>query len=182
RARLLDIADMDLDGDNDVVATANEAGVVAWFENRLPDNWARHNIDVNIPSANDVCVANIFSDDTLDVLASGFSSNILNLYISPPVSVELLSDMSPTEYKLIQNYPNPFNPNTTIRFDIPEFTFITIKVFDILGSEIEILVNEEKQTGTYQITWYAENLTSGIYFYRLQAGSFVETKKLLLIK
>ena len=88
----------------------------------------------------------------------------------------------PTEFLLTQNYPNPFNPSTKIRYSVPQSSNVTIKVFDILGNEIETLVNEEKPVGTYEITWYAANLPSGIYFYKLQAGSFVETKKMILIK
>jgi hypothetical protein len=85
-------------------------------------------------------------------------------------------------YYLGQNYPNPFNPNTAIKYQIPELSFVTLKVYDVLGNEIETLINEEKQTGTYEITWYAENLASGIYFYRLRTGSFVETKKMVLLR
>jgi hypothetical protein len=86
------------------------------------------------------------------------------------------------DYQLNQNYPNPFNPSTKIKYSITQPSNVVIKVFDILGNEIEILVNEEKQTGTYELTWNAEGLPSGVYFYRLQAGSFVETKKMILLK
>ena len=88
----------------------------------------------------------------------------------------------PTDYSLTQNFPNPFNPTTKIRYSVPQSSNVIIKVFDILGNEIETLVNEEKQTGTYEIIWYAENLPSGVYFYQLKAGDFVETKKMLLLK
>ena len=88
----------------------------------------------------------------------------------------------PSEYFLSNNFPNPFNPSTTIRYSIPQSTNVVIKIFDILGNEIETLVNKEKPSGTYEITWYAENLPSGIYFYQLNAGSILETKKMNLIK
>jgi hypothetical protein len=87
-----------------------------------------------------------------------------------------------TEYVLTQNYPNPFNPTTKIKYSVPQTSNIVIKIFDILGNEIETLVNEERQAGTYEITWYVENLPSGVYFYQLQAGNFVETKKMILMK
>jgi len=87
-----------------------------------------------------------------------------------------------TNFNLEQNFPNPFNPSTKIEYSVPQSSTVVIKVFDILGNEIETLVKEEKPTGTYEITWYAEGLPSGVYFYRLQAGSFVETKKMLLMK
>ena len=91
-------------------------------------------------------------------------------------------DEIPTEFLLSQNYPNPFNPSTKIRYSVPQSSSVVIKVFDILGNEIETLVNEEKSVGTYELNWNAENLPSGVYFYRLQAGSFVETKKMVLMK
>ena len=96
--------------------------------------------------------------------------------------VEDHSSENPSQFILEQNYPNPFNPSTKIKYSIPQSSNITIKVFDILGNEIETLVNEEKAVGTYELTWYATNLPSGIYFYKLQAGSFIETKKMILLK
>jgi photosystem II stability/assembly factor-like uncharacterized protein len=88
----------------------------------------------------------------------------------------------PTEFSLEQNYPNPFNPTTTIKYQIPELSFVTIKVYDVLGNDIATLFNEEKSFGSYEVEFYATTLPSGIYFYRLQAGSFVETKKMVLMK
>ena len=88
----------------------------------------------------------------------------------------------PTKFLLSQNYPNPFNPSTKIKYSVPQVSQVQIKVFDVLGNEIETLVNEEKPVGTYEITWYAEGLPSGVYFYQIKAGSFVETKKMVLMK
>jgi photosystem II stability/assembly factor-like uncharacterized protein len=88
----------------------------------------------------------------------------------------------PTNYTLTQNYPNPFNPSTKIKFLIPQTSDVVIKVYDVLGNEIETLVNEEKPSGAYEITWYAEGLPSGVYFYQLQAGDFIQTKKMILMK
>ena len=82
----------------------------------------------------------------------------------------------------MQNFPNPFNPITTIKYQIPKLSFVTLKVYDVLGKEIAILVNEEKSAGEYEIEFDGNNLTSGIYFYRLQAGNFVETKKMVILK
>jgi hypothetical protein len=87
-----------------------------------------------------------------------------------------------TEFALEQNFPNPFNPATTISFSIPFSEFTTLKIFDILGNEIVTLVNEEKQAGSYLVEFNASNLASGMYIYRLQAGSFTETKKMVLMK
>jgi N-acetylneuraminic acid mutarotase len=88
----------------------------------------------------------------------------------------------PNEYNLYQNYPNPFNPSTKIRYSVPQSSNVVIKVFDILGKEIETLVNVVKPAGSYELNWNSENLPSGVYFYQLQAGDFVETKKMILIK
>jgi len=89
---------------------------------------------------------------------------------------------TPKEFSLAQNYPNPFNPITTFRYSIPTESKVIINVYDMLGNEIETLINEEKSAGTYEITWYAENLPSGVYFYQLKAGSFTESKKMILMK
>ncbi len=97
------------------------------------------------------------------------------------VEEEQIDDV-PAEYLLTQNYPNPFNPSTKIRYSVPQSSNVKIKVFNILGNEIESLVNEEKPFGTYEITWYAANLPSGIYFYKITAGNFIETKKMILMK
>ncbi len=88
----------------------------------------------------------------------------------------------PIEYELKQNYPNPFNPTTKINFAIQQKGYVTLKVYNILGKEIVTLYSGEKPAGTYELTWDAANLPSGVYFYQLLAGSFVETKKMLLMK
>jgi len=88
----------------------------------------------------------------------------------------------PNEYMLFQNYPNPWNPSTTIKYTIAENSTVSIKVYDILGNEIRSLVNEKKPAGNYEITFSAANIPSGIYFYRLQAGNFIETKKMVFLK
>ncbi len=86
------------------------------------------------------------------------------------------------EYRLMQNHPNPFNPATTIQYDIPFESNVKLRVFDVLGREVKTLVDEKQPQGQYQIRFEASNLPSGVYFYRLQAGGFVEAKKLLLLK
>jgi hypothetical protein len=88
----------------------------------------------------------------------------------------------PVDYVLSQNYPNPFNPTTSISFSIPSRQFTIVKVYDILGNEIITLVNEEKPAGKYIVNFNASNLHSGVYFYSIRAGSFTDTKKLILIK
>jgi hypothetical protein len=102
---------------------------------------------------------------------------------SKTIEVNSLLNLS---FELRQNYPNPFNPSTKIKYSVPQSSNVVIKVFDILGNEIETIVNEEKQTGTYELTWNATSATgglpSGVYIYQLRAGSFIATKKMLLLK
>lgn len=92
----------------------------------------------------------------------------------------------PDQFSLGQNYPNPFNPSTTIKYSIPTSEFVSLKVFDVLGNEVATLVNEEKPAGVYEVEFRSSvgnvQLASGIYFYRLTSGSFVETKKMQLLK
>ena len=85
-------------------------------------------------------------------------------------------------YKLMQNYPNPFNPTTKIKYQIPQKGFVSLKVYDILGKEVAILVKEEKRPGVYEIEFNASFLPSGIYFYRLQINDYTKTLKMLLLK
>jgi hypothetical protein len=95
---------------------------------------------------------------------------------------DLEEPSSNSNYKISQNYPNPFNPSTTISYSIPKAEFVTLKVFDILGRETASLVNESKEAGNYSLTFNAGNIPSGIYFYKLTSGSFMATKKLILLK
>ena len=98
--------------------------------------------------------------------------------------IEVEVDFTPKEFALYQNYPNPFNPTTTIEYQIPEQSFVTLKVFDVLGNEITTLINEEKPAGKYNVELRIDNieLSSGIYFYQLKAGRFIQTKKMILLK
>jgi uncharacterized Ntn-hydrolase superfamily protein len=88
----------------------------------------------------------------------------------------------PVTFVLHQNYPNPFNPTTEIRYQTPEVSHVTLKVFDVLGREVATLVNEQKSPGTYTVQWDATGSASGVYFYRLSAGGFVESKKCVVVK
>ncbi|OQY12526.1 MAG: hypothetical protein B6I31_03035 [Desulfobacteraceae bacterium 4572_19] len=85
-------------------------------------------------------------------------------------------------FKLFQNYPNPFNPSTTIRYSVPQISNVVIRVFDLLGREVAILVNKVKPAGCYEIKLNGTALPSGVYFYQLRAGSFIDVKKMILLK
>jgi hypothetical protein len=96
--------------------------------------------------------------------------------------VESRGSRTTKSFSLYQNYPNPFNPKTTFTFTLPSRSFVTLKVYDLIGREIATLVNNYLFAGSYSQQWDAANVSSGIYFYRLQAGSYSETKKLILLK
>ncbi len=98
------------------------------------------------------------------------------------VNVERTGEAIPTSFWLGQNYPNPFNPATSFEFQVQSSGFVTLKVFDVLGREMATLVNEPKQPGTYKVTWDARQFPTGVYLYRMNAGSFVETRKMVLVR
>lgn len=101
--------------------------------------------------------------------------------VQNPVSVDdekLIAD----KFELLQNYPNPFNPTTSIQYAISNRQFVSLKIYEVLGNEIATLVNEEQDRGVYTVNFDASNLASGLYLYRIQAGSFTETKKMIIIK
>ena len=115
-----------------------------------------------------------------------FGQNFVIHIIDNPVYVQN-ENLFPEEFVLYQNYPNPFNPSTKIGFRIADFGFVSLKVYDILGNEIAVLVNEELASGEYEVEFNVAQVprpevTSGVYFYKLETGSFVKTKKMILLR
>ena len=113
-------------------------------------------------------------------LGSGNGIELINIEQTAPDNI--INEYNVKHFKLYQNYPNPFNPVTTFSFDIPKQSFVSLKIYDLLGREIVTLVNEIKSAGSYSINWNAQDMTSGVYFYRFEAKTFRITKKLLLLK
>jgi len=103
---------------------------------------------------------------SVNIVITGVSSNSSN----------------PTSFMLYNNYPNPFNPTTIIKYSIPEVSFTSLIIYNELGKEVSTLINETKSAGTYEVEFNASNLSSGVYYYKLQAGTFTETKKMILAK
>jgi hypothetical protein len=98
------------------------------------------------------------------------------------INVQNISGVVPDNYSLSQNYPNPFNPSSVIRFQIKDSRFVTLKVYDVLGKEIADLVNENLKAGIYEVTFDGSKLASGTYIYKIIAGNFSDTKRMLMIK
>ena len=120
--------------------------------------------------------------DNNDFVYTGTDNGVWRRPLSEIVTSVGNESTQPSDFILSQNYPNPFNPSTKIKYSIPQTSQVQIKVYDVLGNEIETLVNEEKPVGMYELMWNATNLPSGVYFYQLRAESIVETKKMLLLK
>ncbi len=97
-------------------------------------------------------------------------------------NVNMEDGLVPEQYELSQNYPNPFNPTTTIKFSIPEASNVKVTVFDAIGREVAVLVNDQMSAGSYNVDWNAGNITSGIYLYRIESGDFTAVKKMILLK
>jgi hypothetical protein len=116
------------------------------------------------------------------ISAGGVSAICVARWNSGTSRVEQLSPTAPKTFLLEQNYPNPFNPSTTIRYQLPVASEVKLEVYDVLGKKIATLVNERQSAGSYQVVWNASGLSSGTYFYRLQAGTFTQTKKMILVK
>jgi len=126
---------------------------------------------------------NMLMTTSVDITNSLGNPHIATIYSGGLiVSVDQTSACMPQSFELYQNYPNPFNPSTTIKFALPKASHVMLKVYDLLGQEVATLVNEPLGPGTYERTFSAEGLASGMYFYRLQTGGFTQTKKLLLLR
>lgn len=186
----------DVDGDDDIDVTYGGDGFgaigdIGWAENPgTVGVWLRHNIDdssflLRSPTG----LADIDGDGDTDIVGYTFSvSTAIGdalWYSNPaiPSSVaQEVDDRFPETFSLAQNYPNPFNPVTTIRYGLPEKSLVRLEVFDVAGQRVAFLVDGERDAGYHDVKFNAESLPSGIYFYRLLAGEFVETKKLILMK
>ena len=118
----------------------------------------------------------VFGGSSLTYLLKTYQSDCYNVTKEDEYSI------LPIVCILYDNYPNPFNPVTTFKYGIPERTLVELRIYDILGREVELLVNEEQDSGYYEINFNANNLSGGIYLYQLKAGNFIKTKKMILLK
>jgi len=142
--------------------------------------WTETQLGVLTEMSGGMCLA--ASADKL--FAGGNEPSMAGLWETPlsPLGIEIKINALPSKFLLNQNYPNPFNPSTAISYRLPTNTLVVLRVFDVLGREVETLVNERQNLGSHSVTFDASNLSSGVYFYRLEAGTYSATKKLLLLK
>jgi hypothetical protein len=123
------------------------------------------------------------SNVAIDYSSGIFNTNGSNLVLPVNTITDVkTAEVLPGNFVLGQNYPNPFNPSTVIKYSIPTNSYVQIKLYDVIGREVSTLAKGQMNAGTYSITFNAESLPSGIYFYRIQAGNFVQTKKMILLK
>jgi ligand-binding sensor domain-containing protein len=138
------------------------------------NSWSAYNTNLTNTNVQSLAV------DNVGYLWMGTrTSGVFRTTYSTPVAEEKNTQLN---FSLSQNYPNPFNPTTTIRFEVPVSGFVSLKIFDLLGREVTTLLDEKKDVGSYEVTLDGRNLSSGVYFYRLQSGEFVQTKKLIFQK
>lgn len=130
-------------------------------------------------------ISNVISNSTAETLQNEgdyIIAVIRNLGDRPVGGEQTTYNFTPAQYELTQNYPNPFNPSTTIEYSVPKNDFVSLKVYNTLGQEVKTLVSEQKDAGTYIVNFNAGSLSSGVYFYRLNAGTYTETKRMILTK
>jgi hypothetical protein len=141
-------------------------------------SWIQKNEGFNvIPTISALLIANNY------IFAGTYEQSVWRrLYSEIINSMQDISTGVPSAFSLEQNYPNPFNPITKIRFDLPKNVNVKLTIYDMLGREVETIVNEHLNAGSYEVTFDGTKYTSGVYYYRLNAGEFVETKKMILLK
>jgi len=180
-------ADMDNDGNTDLLTYSGHDEIVI-----LPNAGDGTFPEVHYYSGGDntkaFAIAHLDSGSTMDVAVTSSAEQrhiiylFLNTGLNLPTDLAEKDNLVPNPFLLEQNYPNPFNPTTTIKYSVTEVSKVSLILFNLLGQEIITLVNDEKPAGNYSVNFNAVNLSSGVYFYRLQAGSFVETRKMILLK
>ncbi|RPI18413.1 MAG: T9SS C-terminal target domain-containing protein [Ignavibacteriae bacterium] len=170
-------------GQSDILFSSNNSGAdtVIGIRNNLLDSIA----DIFGITGDSVrCIWRVTAYNGVDSLSS--NSLILTL-VRSVIGIEQISSSVPAQYSLYNNYPNPFNPTTKIKFDVPsevrnQKSEVRLIIFDILGRQVAVIVNDKLSPGKYEVTWDASLLSSGVYFYRMETERFIDTKKMLLVK
>jgi len=182
-------SDIDNDGDLDLII-GESSGNITYYENtgtKSSPVWSENTTlfaGIKVGQNASPGFADIDGDGRKDMIIGEYNGNFTyykNLFAKPN-AVKTDGNAVVTNYSLEQNFPNPFNPTTVIRYSVPTNSFVSLKLYDLLGKVVKTLVNEEQNKGSYQITLDASGLASGTYFYRIEAGNFTSVKKLSLIK
>ncbi len=170
---------IEVDGNNIYAGTFGNGVFVS---NDFGNNWIQRNEGLGNVTVYSLCIINNY-------LFAGTINSILRRPLSDLTGITTISNEIPNQFSLSQNYPNPFNPGTVISFSIGLLSgqlsvnnLVSLKVYDLLGREVQTLINEQLHPGTYEVDWDGSGFSSGVYYYRLEAGNYFETKKMLLVK
>mgnify|MGYP006282705175 FL=1 len=181
--------DLDGDGDTDVLITGEDGSDVeylAWYENQGEGAFGEVQIiTTDMDGLSSLQANDLDGDGDADVLAASYSDYKLAWFENQPSTTsidEKWVNKSPRHFKLHHNYPNPFNPATQISYKLPKAANVHLAVYNTLGRKVRTLIAKEQSAGSYSVTFEAANLPSGLYIYRLEAGNFTQTRKMLLIK
>jgi photosystem II stability/assembly factor-like uncharacterized protein len=168
------IQDVIITSNNSFSAATSDSGI--YFSSNSGQSWTQLNNGLNHLNVTSLLI------DNDGYFYAGTDLGGVYKSIGSVLAVENENTLHPIAFQLIQNYPNPFNPSTTIQYSIKERTSVELVLYDILGREVEVLVNEDQDAGQYKINLNAGGLASGIYFYKIQAGEYTEVKKMMLLK
>jgi hypothetical protein len=178
--------DMDCDGDVDVLGAAYNDDEITWWENDGNQQFTEHTIVNDFEGAESVYAIDVDCDGDVDVLGAAWlasdiawwEGDLIQSFIDPTTAVAAMD-----EYHLQANYPNPFNSVTSIGFQLPVMAEVTLKVFNVLGREVGVVMDGEvMEAGRHVVRFNGGDLASGVYFYQLQTGDFVEVRKMVLMK
>jgi cytochrome c peroxidase len=153
--------------------------IVHFYNTRDVESWPPPEVSENV-NTTELGNLGLTSEEEDDIIA--FLKTLTDGYIIPITNINQIGTEVPTQFRLNQNYPNPFNPTTKIKYGLPKETYVKLVVYDMLGREIKVLVNETQKAGVYEATFNASSLASGVYFFRLITDGFIETKKMILMK
>jgi hypothetical protein len=176
--------DVDGDGDIDVLSASEGDDKITWYENDGNENFYAFTITDSADGARSVYAVDMDGDGDVDVLSASGDDGKIAWYENVMITNigHQYSQNQPDKFRLYDNYPNPFNLSTSIEFDLLKTSEVTLKILNILGEEVKTLVSDRLTAGNYTYHWDAGSLASGVYLYRLQAGDYIETRKIVLMK
>lgn len=180
----MDIGDVDGDNDLDLIASCYGSGNYKVYENNGSGIFSNTPLNLEASTAGS-CITVHDRDNDGDLDLAGIDEVDDYLFIfdnNPSIGINVISNEVPNDFVLEQNYPNPFNPTTNIQFEIPKASLVKLAVYDVTGKEIAVLNNSELKPGKYEAVWNANNLPSGVYFYKLTTADFTLSKKMILAK